>query len=153
MHPDVCGHSRGWICAALDGELSSFEHSVLDRHLAGCESCRAFQAHTRSFTAALREAAPEHPLRRVTVSRRRRVIARQSVQAAAAALVLAAVGLGSLPGLLSERQDLRREQPSFVDREMQALKARQKLVFERQVIELVQESSPSSRRTPGPQAL
>ena len=74
---------------------------MLGAHVERCESCRAFAAEAVGFTAALRTAPLERLERPVTSIARRRPIVRRTVQfGAAAALVAAAVGLGSIFGAM-----------------------------------------------------
>lgn len=59
MTSAVCDRARAWVSLDLDGGLSTFEKRLLDRHLDGCGSCRAFAEESARFTLALREAALE----------------------------------------------------------------------------------------------
>jgi anti-sigma factor RsiW len=99
IHTHACDRARAWVSVALDGELSQLERSLLDAHLSGCAACRAFRADVRAATAALR-AAPlerlEHPL---SLPHRRRFVSFRPLEAAAA-VVAAAIGLGSVAGAL-----------------------------------------------------
>ena len=45
--------------------LSSFEGRLLDRHLRGCASCRAFADSAAALTGLMRSASLEEPSRRV----------------------------------------------------------------------------------------
>ncbi len=94
---------------------------MLESHLARCDDCRAFAADSTGFTQALRtaELVPlEQPVS-LPVARRS---ARRAVQfGAAAALVAASVGLGSLFGAAGtgrshapQRPRLNEGEPSFV---------------------------------------
>jgi predicted anti-sigma-YlaC factor YlaD len=94
-----CERARQWSSLRLDGELSELEESLLDRHLASCRSCLAFDGRLRSAAYAIRETPaeaplvpfriPVHPRPRVTVPTGRRL---------AVAAVAAALALGSLVG-------------------------------------------------------
>ena len=96
--PHNCDRARAWVSLKLDGELSELEGFMLDSHLARCEACRAFAAEAVGFTTALRAAPLETLERPVSLPARRRS-ARRAVQfGAAAALVAAAIGLGSVFG-------------------------------------------------------
>src|SRR5438046_10589321 len=89
-----CDRARQWASLELDGELSSFERALLDNHLAGCASCAEFRAEISGLTGALR-AAPYGPFAGDVLGRiRRRVHLR--LAPAAAAMAVAAVGLGSI---------------------------------------------------------
>jgi len=97
--PHNCDRARAWISLRLDGELSEFEGLMLGAHVERCAACRAFAADAAGFTAALRAAPLESLERRVTAIARRRPLGRRAVQlGAAAALVAASAGLGSIFG-------------------------------------------------------
>ncbi|HVN60370.1 MAG TPA: zf-HC2 domain-containing protein [Gaiellaceae bacterium] len=96
--PRNCDRARAWVSLRLDGELSELEGYMLDSHLVRCAACRAFAADAAGFTTALR-AAELVPLERdVSLPTGRRTMRRTVQFGAAAALVAAAVGLGSLFG-------------------------------------------------------
>jgi anti-sigma factor RsiW len=78
----------------LDGELSEFEQALLAAHLARCELCRSFAAELEGVTARLR-GAPLEPLEQPVAlpARRRRLSSRPVEIAAAAALMLMALGV------------------------------------------------------------
>jgi anti-sigma factor RsiW len=98
--PHNCDRARAWVSLRLDGELSEFEGFMLGSHLARCESCRAFSADAVALTTKLRT-APLEPLERpVTLPAGRRSMRRAVQFGAAAALVAASVGLGSLFGAI-----------------------------------------------------
>jgi anti-sigma factor RsiW len=78
----------------LDGELSSFELALLDNHVASCPPCAEFRAEISGLTGALR-AAPYEPFQGVVLARVRRGV-RLRLAPAAAAMAVAAVGLGSI---------------------------------------------------------
>ncbi len=71
---------------------------MLESHLVRCDACRAFAAGAVGFTTALRTASPEPLGRPVSLPVHRRSMRRGVQFGAAAALVAAAVGLGSLFG-------------------------------------------------------
>jgi predicted anti-sigma-YlaC factor YlaD len=76
--------------------LSMFEGRLLDRHLRGCASCRAFAADAVEQTRRLREAPleePEHPVELVLPSRRAPLRAAGVVFAGALAAAVAAFAL------------------------------------------------------------
>jgi predicted anti-sigma-YlaC factor YlaD len=91
----TCTRVREQVSLRLDGELSELEERMVDSHLARCEQCEAYSASVVEFTSALRD-APAVPLPRpVVVSHARRFsIARLQI-GVAAALALAALGLGT----------------------------------------------------------
>ena len=84
----------------LDSELSQFEATLLSAHLAECYECRDFQRDVAGLTLELRAAELERLERPVAVPSRRRRLSLRPLQASAAALAVAAVGLGSLVGSL-----------------------------------------------------
>jgi len=89
-----CDRARQWASLQLDGELSEFEQALLDGHLVGCAACSAFRADIATATRELR-AAPLEPFPgAIHLQRIRR--ARVRFAPAAAALAVAAVGLGSI---------------------------------------------------------
>jgi predicted anti-sigma-YlaC factor YlaD len=102
--PRICERAREWSSLRLDGELSELEQALLRAHLDRCASCRAY-AHAVSRIAetirtAEREQLPE-PI--ALPSRRSRIaVPARALRAstAAAAVVAAAVGLGTLFGSL-----------------------------------------------------
>jgi predicted anti-sigma-YlaC factor YlaD len=95
-----CDRAREWISLRLDGELSELEHRLLGRHLRRCPECSAFAARSRAATAALREAALERYHAQIHVPHRRRLPAR-ALHLAAAASILATIGVSSVLGALS----------------------------------------------------
>jgi len=89
-----CDRARQWASLELDGELSSFERALLANHVVRCPSCKAFRAEINSLTTALRTAQYE-PFRGIVLGRIRRRVGMR-LAPAAAAMAVAAVGLGSL---------------------------------------------------------
>ena len=88
-----CERARECASLRLDGELSEFEQAILGAHLARCEPCRSFAAELDAVTTRLRN-APLEPLEQpVTLPARRRVSLRRAEVAAAAALMLTALGV------------------------------------------------------------
>lgn len=119
--PHSCDRARAWVSLRLDGELSELEGFMLESHLARCEACRAFAADTVGFTSALRTASLEPLERPVSLPAGRRSMRRAVQFGAAAALVAASVGLGSLFGAVGSgrsnapsRPVLRGESPVVV---------------------------------------
>jgi predicted anti-sigma-YlaC factor YlaD len=96
-----CDRAREYASLRLDGELSDFERALLDSHLDGCPSCRAFADDLVGVTERLRAASLEQPSIAVTLPRRRFVALRNVQVGAAAAVVVSVVGIGSLFGMLT----------------------------------------------------
>jgi predicted anti-sigma-YlaC factor YlaD len=98
----LCERTREWVALRLDGELSEFETAIMSSHLERCESCRAFATDVAAITRELRSTPLEplpHPVE-VEWPRRLRLPLRHVQVAAAAALVVLAMGFGSLYGAL-----------------------------------------------------
>ena len=93
--PTHCERARQWVSAELDGRLSEFEHALLNGHIRSCAECSAFRASAVGFTEQLRAAPLERLEQPVSVSYSRRRIPFR-LAPAAAALAVAAVGLGSI---------------------------------------------------------
>jgi anti-sigma factor RsiW len=89
-----CERARQWASVGVDGELSTFERALLEDHLGRCASCREFSRDVSGLTSALR-AAPREQFEGVVLGRIHRQI-RLRLAPAAAAMAIAAVGLGSL---------------------------------------------------------
>jgi anti-sigma factor RsiW len=88
-----CERARECASLRLDGELSEFEQALLTAHLARCEPCRMFAAELDAITTRLRD-APLEPLEQpVVLPSRRRISTRPAEIAAAAALMLTALGV------------------------------------------------------------
>lgn len=92
----MCERTRGWASLALDNELSEFEQTLLTEHVEHCSDCAAFVEDLRQLTAELRAAGPVPLARPVSLPERRRVAFRGGQVAAAAAVVAAAIGLGTM---------------------------------------------------------
>jgi predicted anti-sigma-YlaC factor YlaD len=87
-----CERARQWASAGVDGELSTFERALLADHLERCASCREFSLAITDLTTALR-AAPRERIEGISIVRRH---VRLRLAPAAAAMAVAAVGLGSV---------------------------------------------------------
>jgi predicted anti-sigma-YlaC factor YlaD len=88
-----CERARECASLRLDDELSEFEQALLSAHLVRCEPCRSFAAELDAVTMRLRS-APLEPLEQpVTLPARRRLSTRPVEIAAAAALMLTALGV------------------------------------------------------------
>lgn len=93
-----CERAREYASLRLDGELSEFESVLLESHLERCGSCMAFATDLGVVTEHLRAAPLERLESPIALPSRRRVSMRGVQVAAAAALVVSVVGLGSLLG-------------------------------------------------------
>ena len=67
-----CERTRQWVSAALDSELSQFEHALVRGHLARCAPCRSFESRVTAFTTAVRAARHERMSGNVHLPARRR---------------------------------------------------------------------------------
>ena len=147
---------RAWISADLDGELSELESTRLRSHLDHCESCSTFESDVATFTVALRDASLE-PLSSPLVAPSRRRLAFQPLRVpAAAALVVAMVGLGGLFASLHSLSLIRSgNQPSvaaasFDDQSLRALRLQHpRTVVEQLVERRAQAESARIPRHPG----
>ena len=92
----MCERTRGWASLALDTELSEFEQTLLAGHVERCPDCAAFVEDLRHFTAELRSAPPVRLAQPVALPVHRRLAFRGGQVAAAAAVLAAAVGLGTM---------------------------------------------------------
>jgi hypothetical protein len=97
----TCERSREWASLRLDGELSELESALLDAHLRRCAACSAFAIDLEGATLQLRTAPLERLEQPITLPLRRSSRTVRAVQlGAAAALVAAAAGLGTVFGAL-----------------------------------------------------
>jgi anti-sigma factor RsiW len=94
--PARCERSREWASLRLDGQLSTFESALLDRHLRRCPACRAFAEGVTEQTQLLRSAPLEEPLRGVTLPERTSRPVRRGAAGALGALVAAAAAAAVL---------------------------------------------------------
>jgi hypothetical protein len=119
-----CERARHWASLRLDGELSTLEGELLERHLGSCEACRKFEARIALAASLLREAPAETSARSIAAphrSPRFSLPARKTALVAAAALVL-----GTLTGALFQRpapapEPVRAPQFSFLSRDLKQL--------------------------------
>ena len=94
----VCERARTYVSLQLDDELSQLEEAMLHAHVARCEPCRAYAVEVAAATRELRGAKQEQLERPIALPRRQRVSFGTVQVAAAAAVALAAVGVGGLLG-------------------------------------------------------
>ena len=91
----VCSRVREQVSLELDGELSQLEQRMLGTHLERCPRCAAYAADVRDVTERIRN-APRAVMQRPIVVRRRRPLTTVRLQVGvAAAVALAALGLGT----------------------------------------------------------
>lgn len=88
-----CERARECASLRLDGELSEFEQALLQAHLGRCEACRSFAAELEGVTTRIRTAPLETLAQPVVLPSRRRISRRPVEIAAAAALMLTALGV------------------------------------------------------------
>ena len=97
----TCDRAREWSSLRLDGELSELESALLEAHLKRCNACAAFAVAAEAVALQLRCAAPEQLEQPGRLPARRTASSLRAVQlGAAAALVAAAAGLGTLFGAI-----------------------------------------------------
>ena len=89
-----CERARQWASASVDGELSTFESALLADHLERCGACREFSLAITDLATALRS-APRERIEGISIGRVRHHV-RLRLAPAAAAMAVAAVGLGSV---------------------------------------------------------
>jgi len=103
----ACDRAREWASLRMDGELSELESALLEAHLKRCPSCASFALEVAAVALELRAASLERleqpislPLRRTRTASSLRAVQ----LGAAAVLVAAAAGLGTLFGALGSHQ-------------------------------------------------
>jgi anti-sigma factor RsiW len=101
--PASCERARAWVSLRLDGELSEFEHALLDPHLRRCAQCREYEASLRGAVQALRGEPLEVLDNPVALPSLRRPALRPAGIARAAAIVAAAVGIATVLSSQSSR--------------------------------------------------
>lgn len=100
----VCSRVREQVSLELDGELSQLEQRMLGTHLERCPRCAAYAADVRDVTERIRN-APRAIMQRPVVVRRLRPLTTVRLQVGvAAALALAALGLGTQLATSTEPQ-------------------------------------------------
>jgi anti-sigma factor RsiW len=90
-----CSRVRAQVSLRLDDELSQLERRMLSAHLDRCDPCRFYAEEVEEFTLALRAAPPVSLDRPIAVPSPRRVSIPRMQAGVAAALAVAALGLGS----------------------------------------------------------
>jgi anti-sigma factor RsiW len=125
MHGIRCERSRHLASLRVDGELSTLEEQLLERHLGTCEACRAFDEGVRSATGLLRAAPLEVPSRRFRPPARPvrfPVVRRGTVVVAAAALAVGALAGSLLQGPSAQESRTPTQQVSFLARDLDQLR-------------------------------
>ena len=97
----TCDRVRELVSASLDGELSELEGVRLQAHLAVCAGCRTYAAGATEAARLLHDTPLEQLNVPIVLPGRRLVLARKLQAAAAAAAVVATVGLSAALGTLS----------------------------------------------------
>jgi len=95
-----CERVRESVSASVDGELSKAEATVLEAHLASCESCQSYAAGSGETARLLRTAPLEDLGFTIALPARRYALAHKVQVGAAAAAIAATVGLSALVGTL-----------------------------------------------------
>jgi anti-sigma factor RsiW len=97
----ACDRAREWASLRIDDELSELESALLEAHLKRCPACASFAAGVEAVALQLRAASVERLEQPIVLPLRRTGSRPRAVQlGAAAALVVAAAGLGTLFGAL-----------------------------------------------------
>jgi predicted anti-sigma-YlaC factor YlaD len=95
----TCSRAREWASLRLDGELSELESALLEAHLKRCSACASFAVDVEGVALQLRAATLDRLEQPVQLPTRRLGSSLRAVQlGAAAALIAAAAGLGTLFG-------------------------------------------------------
>jgi anti-sigma factor RsiW len=97
----TCDRVRELVSASLDGELSELEDVRLQAHLAVCGGCRTYAAGATEAARLLRDAPLEQLNVPILLPGRRLAVARKLQVAAAAAALVATVGLSAAVGTLT----------------------------------------------------
>ncbi len=97
----TCDRVHELVSAWLDGELSELEGVRLQAHLAVCAGCRTYAAGATEASRLLRDTPLEQLNVPIVLPGRRPAVARKMQAVAAAAVVVATVGLSAALGTLS----------------------------------------------------
>jgi predicted anti-sigma-YlaC factor YlaD len=100
----TCDRAREWASLRMDDELSELESALLEAHLKRCPACASFAVEVEAVALELRAASLERLEQPISLPSRRTASPLRAVQlGAAAALVAAAAGLGTLFGALGSQ--------------------------------------------------
>ena len=109
LQPHACERAREWVSLRLDSELSELENALLQAHLDRCLDCASYAAGVETFTRRMRSAPAERLRLPIRLPLRRGFgFAARALQAgtATAAVLAAAVGLGTLFGSVGSHNSL-----------------------------------------------
>lgn len=96
-HLTGCARAHELASIQLDGELARLDQRWLDAHLARCSACREFVESAEASTRLLRTSLPQAPELQFRLPRtRRRLAVSLQLGAAAAAALVAVIGLPQL---------------------------------------------------------
>jgi predicted anti-sigma-YlaC factor YlaD len=102
-----CDAMRELFSASLDGELAELDAARLQAHLAVCSGCSAYAAGAGETSRLLRQTPLEELNFPIMLPGRRLAVARKLQVAAAAAALLATVGLSAAVATLSSGSQAR----------------------------------------------
>lgn len=97
----MCDQVRELVSASLDGELSELEAARVAAHVASCASCAAYASSSGRASQLLRETPLEQLTVPIVLPGHRLAVARKLQVAAAAAALVATVGLSAVVGSMS----------------------------------------------------
>jgi hypothetical protein len=133
-----CIEAEEWMMLRLYGELSAEQSAALDQHLAGCDNCRREMASLRALEETLAQTPPREPSSQLLAATRlqlqtaldeesekgfprwfpRNLLANlqvmRTVPFAAAAMLLAGVGVGSVGGYRYALDNSQKAEPAKV---------------------------------------
>jgi predicted anti-sigma-YlaC factor YlaD len=95
MTLQTCDRIRELVSASLDGELTELEGARVQAHVAACTGCRTYAAGAAEASRMLRETPLEQLNVPIVLPGRRLAVARKLQVAAAAAALVATVGLSA----------------------------------------------------------
>ena len=102
-----CESVRELFSASLDGELSELEAVRVQAHLSACGGCQSYAAAAQEAARVVRQTPLEELSLPIVLPSRRWAVARKLQVAAAAAALVATVGLSAAVGTLSSRPQAR----------------------------------------------
>ena len=103
----TCDSIRELFSASLDGEISELEAVRVRAHVAACGGCQAYATTAREAARLVRQTPLEELSLPIVLPSRRWAVARKLQVAAAAAALVATVGLSAAVGTLSSRPQAR----------------------------------------------